>query len=460
MMWDNRQDRVFRDGQGQHGSKLRLGTRGAAFALAILWGVGALSGVAHADRTQLLKVNLRSGHKTRIDKTGPKSAADRELDALLDNSTGKSFSTAALDKIERAVRSYLRAAHPRAMPRLLLFLYPGRMTASRLKDLHEVLIDIDLIVDPCGRTVCKDSVAKHLEIIGKAIRQAEIRTKDYLIRFQNVTIRTATSIGGTQYDIYSFRADQVVAAGKRGGGGALVRRVQSAAAAYGRQMAKAVARKLRVYRVRLAKTPRVTRQAGLAQVALELRSDRVRYQSHLLGALLGTMQVLRTNKLTPESVKISVVAFIQRRHGTARRFHCSGRAVLQVLDGKLKKSALWSSYVNEERKDARQLSFSAADTRGGASTPDSSPDRSGQILASKMSLLAPCLQQEATRHRRFRGVTLLFSVTGDGRATRVRTKEPTGAKLQRCLKAALRQIPFQRHRGAPRPISYPMIIRR
>lgn len=414
---------------------------------------------AAADRTPLLKVDLRTGKKTSIDKKGAKSSVDKELDALLDSTTGKTFTTGDLDKIEGAVRRYLRATRPRAMPRLLLFLYPGRITSSRLKELREVLIDIDLVVDPCGRSVCKDSVAKHLEIIGKALKQAVIRTKDYLIRFKNVTVRTATSIGGTQYDIYSFRAEEVVRAGKAGSGRKLVRRVQSAAQAYGRTMAKATARALRARRVRLSKTPLISRQAGLVTVDLELKSDRVRYKRHVLDALLATMKVLRKSKLTPPQVKLTVIALVPRRGIERKRFSCSGRAVVQALDGSITKSRLWSDYVIEKKKGVRSMSFSDGEARGGA-TLDRSPDRSGQILAENMRLLAPCLQAEAKRDRRFRGVTLLFSVDGMGRAVSVRTKERSSSKLLRCVKAALRQIPFQRHGGAPRAITYPMLIKR
>ena len=431
----------------------------AAFIAVVLL-LGGQPREAAADRTQLLKVNLRTGKKTSIDKKGPKSAVDKELDALLDSSTGKTFSTADLGKVEAAVRRYLRSTRPRAMPRLLLFLYPGSITTSRLKELREVLIDIDLVVDPCGRTVCRDAVATHLEIIGKALKQAVIRTKDYLIRFKNVTVRTATSMGGTQYDIYSFRAEEVVRAGKSGGGQKLVRRVQSAAEGYGRQMAKATARALRVRRVRPSKTPRIQRQAGSVTVELELRSDRVRYKRHVLDALLATMGVLRKSKLTPETVKFTIVALVPRRGVERKLFRCSGKPVVQVLQGKLTKSELWTSYVSEQRKDVRQLSFSDGEARGGSLSSDRGPDQSGQILARHMSLLAPCLQGEAKRDRRFAGVTLVFSVDGKGRAVQLRTKERSSAKLQRCLRGALRQIAFQRHGGAPRAVTYPMFIKR
>ena len=95
-----------------------------------------------------------------IDTAGPSTPADRQLDAMLDSAAGgKSFSTKELQSIEIALRRYLQAARPRAMPRLLLFLYPGTISKSRLKELREVLVDVDILVDPCGRSVCHESVA-------------------------------------------------------------------------------------------------------------------------------------------------------------------------------------------------------------------------------------------------------------------------------------------------------------
>jgi hypothetical protein len=127
-----------------------------------------------ADRTKLLEVDLKTGARRNIDGSGKaKNRADLQLDALLDSATGgAAFSTQDLEKIEKALRRFLRASRPRATPRLLLFLYPGRISRAGLKELREVLVEIDLVVDPCSRTVCRESVAKHIELLGKAMRQA------------------------------------------------------------------------------------------------------------------------------------------------------------------------------------------------------------------------------------------------------------------------------------------------
>lgn len=414
---------------------------------------------ARADRTQLLKVNLRTGQRTSIDRAGTRKGADAELDALLDKSTGKSFSTKDLQNVEGAVRRYLRATRPRAEPRLLLFLYPGRITSATLKDLREVLIDIDLVVDPCSRSVCAGSVAKHIEILGKSIKQAVIQTRDYRISFKSVTVRTATHMGGTQYDIYTFRADEVVDAGRQGAGGRLVQRVSKARSDYDRQMAKLTARKLRLRRIRLAKTPRVRRESGSVSVEIEIRSDRVRVEGHVVDSLVGAMKALKSSSLTPSTVALQVVAMVPHR-GTKRRvFRCQGSAVVQYIGGRLSRRALWSNYVLEEKKEGTHMSFSDAETRGG-STVDSGPDRSGEILAHNFGSLSPCLQAEAARNRRFRGLTLEFSVSGQGRAVNVRTKERVNSRVLRCLRRALGRIAFQAHGKSLRAVSYPMYIKR
>jgi hypothetical protein len=426
------------------------------FAVGAVW---VLPQTVTADRTQLLKVDLRTGKRSAIDKGAARKGADAELDALLDKSTGKTFSTKDLANIEKAVRRYLRATRPRAEPRLLLFLYPGSITSARLKELREVLIDIDLIVDPCGRTVCKGSVAKHLEILGKSIKKAVIQTSDYRIRFKSVTVRTATHMGGTQFDIYSFQAAEVVQAGKQGGGIKLVTRVARARSGYGRKMSKLTARKLKLRRVRLSKTPSVRREAGKVSVEIEIRSDRVRVKGHVLDALIGAMHALKTSKLTPTSVSFQVVALVPHRGTKRRLFRCQGSALREYLAGKLDKSTLWSSFVLEQKKGGTHMSFSDADTRPGGGA-DRGPDRTPQILAENFRLLAPCLSAEASRNSRFRGLTVQFSVSGKGRAIKIRTKERASGRVKQCLKRVLRGIAFQRHGGSPRAISYPMYIKR
>lgn len=443
-------------------SRTRQGTPrlAAVVALSAIVAVGAESS---ARRTPLLEVDLKSGKRKKIDRGGPSSAADRALDSMLDDATGGgAFSTTDLEKIERALRRYLRTARPRAMPRLLLFLYPGRVTRARLKEMREVLVDVDLVVDPCGRSVCHDSVAKHIELLGRAMKQAVIRTSRYRIRFKTITIRASQRLRGDEYEVFRFTAGDVVASGRtRGGGVKLVKQVTRAKDSYDRAMTRKVARRVKLRRVPLAGAPRVTRSRSAVQVALALRSDRVRYRGHVLGALIGAAEALRSSPLTPSRRELSVAAAIRFRRLEKRRFSCTGEPLDLHLRGRLGRKELWNSFVVEHKKGGKRLSFSDAEAAGRGGGTDRGPDRTREILTASFDRLAPCLQAEARRNRRFRGVTLRFAVSGQGTAISIGFKERRlGRRVKRCLTSALRGIRFQRHGGAPRRVEFPMYIQR
>lgn len=428
---------------------------------ALLWTVPAT-----ADRTKLLEVDLKTGRRRNIEGRGPSTAADRSLDAMLDQATGgAAFSTKTLERIEKALRSYLRAARPRAMPRLLLFLYPGRISRGRLKDLREVQVDVDLVVDPCGRTVCKDSVAKHIELLGRSIKQAVLRTSRYTVRFKTVTIRTSQRMRGAEYEVYRFSAEEVVSSGRqRGGGSKLVNRLTKAQEGYTRKMTKAVARRVKLHRVRLSGAPVVEKSGRAVSVEMKINSDRVRYRSSVLGALIGAAEALSKSPLTPPDARYVVVASIRFRKLEKRTYSCEGQPLRLYLGGRLGKGEIWSSYVVEKRKikGSTRMTFSDDEARGGTGGgDDDAPDRTSEILAAHFNRMAPCLQAEAGRNRRFRGVTLKFAVSGRGEAVGLSFKERrVSGKLRKCLGAALRTIRFQRHGGAPRRVEYPMYIQR
>ncbi|MCC6750160.1 MAG: hypothetical protein IT371_21010 [Deltaproteobacteria bacterium] len=432
-------------------------------ALAVLAGPRPRAAWA-GDRTRLLEVDLRTGSKQRIDGGGPKTDADRQLDALLDRTTGKTFTTAELERIERALRRYLQAARPRAVPRLLLFLYPGRITASRLKELREILVEVDLLVDPCSRSICRDAVAKDVELLGKALQQPVLRTGSYVVRFKLVTVRTATEHRATEYETYRFSAEEVVTAGQRGDGLTLVKRQEAEAAGYERAMVKAIARRLQARRVPLDKPPAVRREGAQLRVNLHIKSDRVRYQSSVLAALAGAMEALRQSSLTPATVQLEVVAAVPMRQLEHRTFRCPGHSVLLHLDGRLTGSELWSSYVAEEKKQGTRLAFDDREARGGGAPTDDDdedPQALTEVLSGQVGTLAPCLQQEAARSSRFKGVTLVFAVGPDGRASRLALKEAgASSALRSCLARALERLQFPRRRGAPRQVSFPLYIQR
>jgi hypothetical protein len=424
-----------------------------------------LAGPARGERTKLLEADLKTGAVRRIDAAGPTTAADRDLDAMLDKATGgAAFSTAELERIEKALRRFLEAARPRAAPRLLLFLYPGRISRNSLKELREVNVEVELLVDPCSRTVCSDSVGKTLELVGRALRQPVLRTSRYTVRFGAVTIRTSTEMKGQSFDLYRYQAAEVVRAGQQPAGGAtLVKRLQEATASYARQMTQEVARRLQLRRVKLGKPPQVQHEPGAVSVDLEIRSDRVRYKSDVLASLVGTAEALRASPVTPPSTSIQVVAQVPFRTVERKSFRCTGQPLGLFLDGRLGQAELWSTYIVEKTKGGTRLTFDDGEASGRTSVEDSEEgdDRTNEVLAAHMSLLGPCLTAEAARNPRFKGVTITFAVTASGRAVQVGARESgTSSSLKSCLAAALGKIQFQRHSGAPRQVSYPMLIRR
>ena len=109
--------------------------------------------------------DLAKNQRTRID--APKDSFDADLDAALGGAQG--FSTKPLEQIEDRIRAELRRDRPRASPRLIVFLYPGRVSAEKLKAMREINVDIELVMDPCDRSVCNEAVAKHIELVGRAV---------------------------------------------------------------------------------------------------------------------------------------------------------------------------------------------------------------------------------------------------------------------------------------------------
>lgn len=433
--------------------------------LAVALGIVVLGDAAplSAKGTPLLEVNLRTGAKRRIDAAGPKSAADRELDAALGAAMGQSFSTTDLERIATALERYLRAMRLRASARMVLFLYPGRVTRATLRELREINVDIDLLVDPCGRAICRDAVGQHLELVGKSLRQAVLRTRSYTVRFKNVTVRTVSDLHGGEPNQYRFGAEEVVRAGQAGGGTKLVRGVDAARAGYEQQMIRAIAARLRAGRVALVGPVAVTRDGGHGAVTLEIRSDRVRYKSHVTTALKLTAQALRGSSITPADTEVTVRARIT---GGPQPFRAALRPLGLYLDGRMTLQELWTTYVVTKRRGARQLSFDDHEARGAPVDDDDGGEDGtadndfGEILGAHFDKLAPCLQAAAARDRRFRGVTLQFSVAG-GRASGLRLKERgASAALRSCLQRALGQVRFPRRGGPPRQVSYPMYIQR
>jgi hypothetical protein len=431
-------------------------------SLALAVPQAAFPGPAHADKTRLYEVDYKTGAKRKIDGGEPKTDSDRELDGLLDKAAGgASFSSDDLEKIETALRRYLAAARPRATPRLLLFLYPGRISLFGLKELREIVVDVDLLVEPCSRAVCKDSVRENVELLGKAMRQAVIKTTRYTLRFGTITIRTTEDARGSSFDVYRFTADEVVGAGRSADGGRkLMARLQAAQDRYDQEMTKEVARSVRARRVVLARPPALDRGRASISVALEIQSDRVRYREQVFSAFAGAAEALARSPLTPPNARLRVVASIPMRRVETRTFTCFGQPLGLYLAGKLDQTELWSTYIVEQKRGQRKLTFDDAEADGREAPSEDEGDRTDEILSSHSSLLGACLGAEASRNPRFKGGTIRFAISQAGVAEGVSFKETASPKVLACVREALAQIRFQRHGGAPKLVDYPMLIRR
>ena len=413
--------------------------------------------------TPILEVDLRTGTKRSFDHGKPKTQADKELDALLDATTGESFSSKELNKISGALRRFLRSSRPRAQPSLILFLYPGRISKTELRELREVKVDVELQVDPCHRTVCRDAVGQHLELLGKSLRQAVLRTSHYVINFSHVTVRARLDASGaSSYETYRFSAAEVVQAGKRKGAGALlVKRSTAQRAGYEKNMVKLIVRRLRARRVRLKGAVRVDRVGRALSVALTVRSDRVRVKAHVLGAFIGAAEALARSSITPAEVELTVTALVPMRGIKKRIFRCGIHPLKLHLRGRLQQTELWSTYVVEQKKKGRHLSFDDSDARGAPRARQSPPQRVNELLAAHIGTFAPCLQAEARKRRAFRGVTLEFAISQQGSPQKLKVTPPgTSASTRLCLRRALSKIRFSRHAGPPRRVKYPINIRR
>ncbi len=353
-----------------------------------------LAGTAAAEkRTPLLAVDLETGSKRRIDPTRGNTGVDRELDALLDKTAGgPSFSTRDLEQIDKALRRFLKTSRPRAVPRLLLFIYPGRISKNMLKELRDIKVDIELVVNPCGRSFCADSVAKHIELLGRALKQAVIRTSSCTIRFNKIVIRTSTTIKGTHYNVYRFQAQEVVKASKSAGGGRqLIKRAQQAKRSYASTVTRSIAKQTKKRRLRLVRAPRVNRSSKEVQVDLEIKSDRNRLKPHIFAALIAAVEALRKNPLTPGSSQIKVVAHVAVRGKSRRVFTCIGRPIRQYLDGKISRGEIWSTYVVEEKQGGTHLTFDDDEASGRGTAPAAeAEDRTSEILAAHFKLLPQC----------------------------------------------------------------------
>jgi hypothetical protein len=410
--------------------------------------------------TPLVQDDLARNKRTTIDQPD-------ELDGIAGALGGGGFSTATLAPIEQKLRAELRAERPRATPRLIVFLYPGRVSAESLRNLAQVFVDIELDIDPCDRSVCRDAVGKHIELVGRAVGRPVYATQNYKLTFKNLTLKTATQMHDSEVSAFQVPiADAVKAASKPGGGLAWLDGAQKAESDYVPLMVRAVSQKASQKRVALEGSPQVSRSGGEASVVMKVRGDRSRVEQQVTEALAAAESALRDSRATPSVVHLEVDVDTGQRGVGPRKFRALGNPVGDYLDSRLDARSLWASYVEEVKKQAagtQRMDFGDAEAAGGAiADQPANPDEAVAQLASNFAPLGACARAEAERNKKFRGVTLTFSWKGDGTAQDVSAKEAPlrGGPLVKCLAQALAGIRLPRFAGAPQKVEYPIAVKR
>ena len=433
-------------------------------------GLVVVCGIARPERaradtsreTTLLQDDLSKNQRTRID--APTDAFDADLDAALGGPQG--FSTKPLEQIEDRIRAELRRDRPRASPRLIVFLYPGRISAEKLKAMRDINVDIELVMDPCDRSVCREAVGKHIELVGRAVAQPSVSGPGWRMNFQSLTLKTQTTLHDDEVAVYQVPIADCIAASKRAGGGVAWLDSQAhAEEAYEPIVTKAIARHAAEHRVALAGPPSVKRVASAVDVLVKVRGDRSRTQQQAIDALAACAAGLRDNPKTPAQQAIEVDVDTGMRDGP-RRFRAPGNPVGLYLDRQLSAGDLWASYVAELKKGQQQLSFDDAEASGhaaagDASAPDPDDAEAVAVLTSNFQSLAVCARGEVGRNRNFRGVVVTFQWTGAGRAEKIDVKEPAlrASPLKSCLSGVIGALRLPRHNAAPRTIEYPIRVK-
>ncbi|HEY2749624.1 MAG TPA: hypothetical protein VGL86_33620 [Polyangia bacterium] len=435
-------------------------------ALVAVVGLVSVCAIARADTsrdTPLLQDDLQKNQRTRID--APKDAFDADLDAALGGPQG--FSTKPLEQIEDRIRAELRRDRPRATPRLIVFLYPGRTSAEKLKAMRDINVDIELIMDPCDRNVCKEAVAKHIELVGRAVGASSVSGGSYKMTFQTLTLKTSTTLHDEEVQVYQVPIAACIDAAKKPGGGiAWLESQAHAEEDYEPLVTKAIARHAAERRVSLAAPPSVKRGSSAVDVLLKVRGDRSRTQQQALDAFAACAAGLRDNPKTPSQAALEVDVDTGMRDGP-RKFRAPGNPVGLYIDGQMSGGDLWASYVGEVKKGQQQMSFDDAEASGHAPStgdsmaPDPDDNEVVQLLSSNFAPMAACARTEAARNHAFRGVVVTFRWTGAGRAENIDVKEAAlkGTPLKSCLATAIGGLRLPRHNAAPRTIEYPIRVK-
>jgi hypothetical protein len=412
--------------------------------------------------TPLLQSDLQSGKRTKID--APKDDLDSALDAALGGPQG--FSTRELEAIDTKLKNELKRDRPRATPRIVLFLYPGKISVEKLKSMTEIFVDIELVMDPCERSVCREAVGKHIELVGRVVGQPHHSGPGYKLVFQNLTLKTQTQMHDAEVMVYKVPMSDCLSASKRAGGGAAwVANLEKADQDYEPIVTRAIARRAAEKRVSLKSIPHVSRSPSEVEVVLHVKGDRVRVQQQVTDALAAAAMGLRDNPKTPSQSRFEVELDTGMRGEGPRKFRSPGNPVALYLDRKLDGGALWSSYVEEVKKQpgAARMTFDDAEVKGGGGSGDPEPDDNEVIalMAQNFPALGACAKAEAARSSGFRGVTISFKWLPSGQAQDIAPKEAAlkNAPIAGCIRQAMSLIRFPRFSGGPRQIDYPIRVK-
>ena len=323
--------------------------------MAVLAGSLATEAMPSSAATPLFKDDLAGNRRVAID--APTSSLDAQLDQILGSQSG--FSTQPLRAIDDKIRAELASVRLRATARLILFLYPGAVTAERLKTLPEIGIDVDVDIDPCDRTLCKEAIGRHIEVIGRAVGRATISGPGYTLRFHSLMVHASSDLRGQEAIVYSVPIAQAIAAGARTGGGlAFIESRVRAAEEFEPRMVRAIIDEANRARVLMAKPPRVSRQDPRdGQVQLTLKGDRARMHEQVLAGMLAAARALVKSPATPADTTVEVVIEIPFRTLERHRYRAPYSALADGVAGRLSGSALWASYIAEARKDAQEFNF-------------------------------------------------------------------------------------------------------
>ncbi len=428
--------------------------------LATLVGWGAPA-VARADKpTPLLEDDLRANKRKTID--APVDAEDAALDAVLGGPKG--FSTQELGAVEDRLRAVLKRDRPRTSPRLVVFLYPGRVSAERLKAMREVFVDIELTIDPCPRSLCDDALATHLEMVGRAVGAPAHRTAEFSLVYKMLTLTAESDVRGEEVVTVSVPVADAIEAGKQPGGArALMAARRRADTDYVPLMTRAITRQASGRRVPLAKPPGVARSASGVDVTLAMKADRARNDQHVLDALAAVAEALATSSATPSQGRLEVDIEAESRSVGPARYRCPLDAAQRYARGEIDSKALLASYVEQVDDDKGAQRMVLADAPGvdeSAPAPDDS-EAINAITASFASV-GGCAKAEAAANPRFHGVTVVVGWAAIGRATTVDVKEAAlkSGALPGCLRGAFSSIALPRFSGGTtRTIEYPIKLK-